>query len=356
MINIYSVPHLKTNLSHLHKYFNEADMLGGVKSRHVMKLEEKFSKGGKQAVAVNHCTSGLKIALSKYKPTTVVVPVVVFFGVIGAILEAGHDYILAPVDQYGNIDKSVLKNIPDNYIVMNVHMNSRVSDLRDFSHLTIIDDAASAFGGKFKDGKDLIYDAPYDSVISFSYGKPLTAGEGGIVFTTNNTEFYKEKRYCGITNLTGTYGISDYEINEITTKAPFNALGAALVSLQLEKFNEDTEKRKALSLEFDKLAAFNQIKSDLNGVCLTYFMRFATNAQREAAKEYFNNNGIQCYLNHKPLYMYNAFKDAKMMEGTRESAEDYFSKALHITSRSDLKVEEIEHIKAHLSSLSRIIA
>lgn len=326
MINIYSVPHLKPNLSLLHKFFNEADMLGGVRSRHVIKLEEKFSNDKKTAVAVNHCTSGLKIALTRYQPTTVVIPAVIFFGVVGAVLEAGHKYILAPVDETGNILKSVLKDIPENFIVMNVHMNSRVSDLREFSHLNIIDDAASAFGGKFADGKDLIYDVPYDSVISFSYGKPLTAGEGGVVFTKDNTEFYREKRYCGITNLTGTYGISDYEINEVTTKAPFNALGAALVSLQLEKFHEDTEKRKALSLELDKIAGFNQIKSDTNGVCLTYCMRFESKAKREVARDYFNNNGIQCYLNHKPLYMYNAFKEAPMMAGVRESADDYLIK------------------------------
>lgn len=356
MINIYSVPHLKNNLSLLHKFFNEEDMLGGVKSRHVSKLEEKFSEGTKKAIAVNHCTSGLKLALSRYEPTTVVVPAVIFFGVVGAILEAGHKYILAPVDQVGNIDKNALRDIPAHYIVMNVHMNSRVSDLRNFSHLQIIDDAASAFGGKFSDGKDLIYDVPYDSVISFSYGKPLTAGEGGVIFTNDNAEFYKMKRYCGITNLTGTYGISDYEINDVSTKAPFNALGAALVSLQLEKFHEDTEKRKKLSLEFDSLINFSEIKSDQAGVCLTYAMRFFSKEKRDKARDYFNTNGIQCYLNHRPLYMYNAFKEALMMEGVKESSDDYFDKILHISCRSDLKETEIEHIKNHLSNLNRIIS
>ena len=168
-------------------------MLGGVKSRHVIKLEEKFSRDEKKAIAVNHCTTGLKLALERYKSTTVVVPVIIFFGVIGAIIEAGHDYILAPVDEVGNIDKNVLKDLPAHYIVMNVHLNSRVSDLREFAHLNIIDDAASAFGGKFSDGKDLIFDTPYDAVISFSYGKPLTAGEGGIIFSKDNVEYYKSK-------------------------------------------------------------------------------------------------------------------------------------------------------------------
>ena len=355
MINIYSVPNLKKNIFRLHKYFDETDMLGGVRSRHVIKLEERLSNDRKKAIAVNHCTTGLKMALSRYEPTTVVVPAVIFFGVIGAILEAGHNYLLAPVDMTGNIEKSILKEIPDNYVVMNVHMNSRVSDLRNYSHLNIIDDAASAFGGTFMDGTDLIFDTPFDVVISFSYGKPLTAGEGGMIFSKNNGEYYKSKRYCGIKNLTGVYGISDFEIDEISTKAPFNALGAALVSLQLEKFYDDMEIRKKNSLEFDQLAKFNKSKTCLNGVSLTYFMTFETFAQRELAKEYLNTNGIQSYLNHKPVFMYNAFKDCKMLDRAKESAVEYYSKVLHIACRSDLSDLEVEHIKTHLNGLNEII-
>lgn len=355
MINIYSVPHLKKNLLQLPKFFSDTDMLGGVKSRHVIKLEEKFSRKEKQAIAVNHCTTGLKLALKRYAPTTVVVPAVIFFGVIGAVLEAGHDFILAPVDMVGNLDQAALENLPENFIIMNVHMNSRVSDLRNFSHLNIIDDAASAFGGTFIDGTDLIFDTPFDVVISFSYGKPLTAGEGGMIFSKNNVEYYKSKRYCGIKNLTGVYGISDFEIDEISTKAPFNALGASLVSLQLEKFYDDLAIRKKNSLEFDQMAIFNKSKTCLNGVSLTYFMNFDSFAQRELAKEYLNTNGIQSYLNHKPVFMYNAFKDCKMLERAKESAEEYYSKVLHIACRSDLSELEVEHIKTHLNGLNEII-
>lgn len=355
MINIYSVPHLKNNLIQLHKLFTDADMLGGVKSRHVLKLEEKLSRREKKAIAVNHCTTGLKLALERYSPTTVVVPAVIFFGVIGAVLEAGHDYILAPVDTDGNLDQSILKDLPENFIVMNVHMNSRVSDLRKFTHLNIIDDAASAYGGKFTDGSDLIFDTPFDSVISFSYGKTLTAGEGGIIFSKNNEDYYKSRRYCGIKNLTGVYGISDFEIDEIATKAPFNAMGAALISLQLEKFQNDMEIRKKNSLEFDQIIKFNQTSTCLNGVSLTYFMKFESQIQRDKAREYLGRNEIQSYLNHKPVFLYNAFKDCKMLEGTKESSMDYFDKALHIACRSDLTENEIQHIKTHLNGLNEIL-
>ncbi len=355
MINIYSVPHLKSNLTQLHKLFTDTDMLGGVKSRHVLKLEEKLSRPEKKAIAVNHCTTGLKLILERYSPTTVVVPSVIFFGVIGAVIEAGHDYVLAPVDLDGNLDQRVLKDLPPEFIVMNVHMNSRVSDLRNFSHLNIIDDAASAYGGKFADGSDLIYDTPFDAAISFSYGKTLTAGEGGVIFSKDNEEYYKSRRYCGIKNLKGVYGISDFEIDEVATKAPFNAMGAALISLQLEKFQTDMEIRKKNSLNFDQITKFNQTSTCMNGVSLTYFMKFETQPQRDKAREYLGENGIQSYLNHKPVFLYNAFRDCKMLEGTKESSMDYFNKALHIACRSDLTETEIEHIKVHLNGLNEIL-
>jgi dTDP-4-amino-4,6-dideoxygalactose transaminase len=336
MINIYEIPDLIDNLKLLPRFFDPTDTLGGVNNRHIPKLEGKFENlTGKPSIAVNHCTNGIYLALAKYFPTTVVVPSIVFFGVVGSIVQAGHKVYFAPVDHTGNldIDQINFNSMPDDVIVMNVHMNSRVVDLR-LSDKIVIEDAASAYGTCYADGTDLVSGTPHDAVISFSYGKPLTAGEGGMIFTNNNERYYRTRRYCGLDEMKGDYGVGTFDVHESNMKFPFNAMGAALVTLQLKKFEKTLRARRSSALLLDELtSSFNQVKSYQLGNCLTYMMRFDSQSNRDCAKQYLQDNNVQSYLNHPPAHRFSGFKDFTKHNNTEASSNDYYSKVLHIACR-----------------------
>lgn len=336
MINIYEIPDLVDNLKLLPRFFDPKDTLGGVNNRHIPKLENKFeSLTGKHAIAVNHCTNGLYLALAKYPPTTVVIPSIVFFGVVGSITQAGHKVYFAPVDHTGNLDINQIdfSKLPDDAIIMNVHMNSRVVDLRG-SDRTVIEDAASAYGTCYSDGTDLVTGTPHDAVISFSYGKPLTAGEGGMIFTNDNERYYRTRRYCGLDEMKGDYGVGTFNVHESNMKFPFNAMGAALVTLQLKKFEKTLRARRLNALLLDELTdSFNHVKSYQQGNCLTYMMRFNNQANRDSAKQFLEDHGVQSYLNHPPAHRFSGFANYERHENTESSCNDYYSKVLHIACR-----------------------
>lgn len=336
MITIYNIPELEKDLQQLPKFFNEHDTLGGVNNRHIPKLEEKFSKlTNKRVIAVNHCTNGLYLALSKYSPTTVVISPVVFFGVIGAIVQAGHTPYYAPVDITGNIDIDQVDFtcLPSDCIIMNVHMNSRAVDLRHMDRV-VIEDAASAFGTCYKDGSDIISSTPHDAVISFSYGKPLTAGEGGMIFTRDNEQFYRTKRYCGLDELKGDYGLGTFDVKDSNIKFPFNALGATLITLQLKRFNQLLITRRNITRELDNITQpFNRISSYQQGNCLTYMMRFDSRRNRDAASKFLTENNIQSYLNHRPVHLFTGLSHYTKHDNVIDSCNDYYSKVLHIACR-----------------------
>lgn len=358
MITIYEIPDLVDNLKQLPRYFDPRDTLGGVNNRHIPRLEQKFaSQANKSAIAVNHCTNGLYLALSKYAPTVVVVPSIVFFGVIGSITEAGHTVYFAPVDITGNMDITQINfnQLPDDVIVMNVHMNSRVVDLRSLDR-TVIEDAASAFGSCYTDGTDLIAGSPHDSVISFSYGKPLTAGEGGMIFTNSNEQFYRTKRYCGLDELKGDYGIGTFDVHASNMKFPFNALGAALVTLQLKTFNDRLDYRRKFALELDELTkGFNQVQSYQHGNCLTYMMRFDTGSNRNAAKQFLEVNNVQSYFNHPPAHTFSGFKDYQKHPAVNKTCNDYYSRVLHVACR-EMSEDDKLHFTSVVSRISTVLS
>jgi dTDP-4-amino-4,6-dideoxygalactose transaminase len=272
------------------------------------------------------------------------VPSIVFFGVIGAITQAGHTVYFAPVDVTGNLDISQIdfSALPDDVIIMNVHMNSRVVDLRSINNV-VIEDAASAYGSCYLDGTDLIAGTPHDAVISFSYGKPLTAGEGGMIFTSANERFYRTKRYCGLDEMQGDYGVGTFNVHESNMKFPFNAMGAALVGLQLKKFRKTLEIRQETARLLDDLTdSFNQIKSYQLGNCLTYMMRFDSQENRDSAKAFLEANNIQSYLNHPPAHRFSGFVNYQRHKNTESSCNEYYSKVLHIACR-DMDAESREH-------------
>ena len=171
----------------------------------VYQLEQDVATllGVPYTVAVNSGTTALLVALGGLgigPGDEVIVPGYTFIASMSSIIYARAIPILAEVDKTLNLDpEDVRRKItPRTKAIMAVHMlgnPARMDELKaiaDEHNLLLIEDTAQAFGASYK-GKMLgtIGDA---GTYSFNIFKTITAGDGGMVVTDDETAY---KRFFG---------------------------------------------------------------------------------------------------------------------------------------------------------------
>jgi len=167
----------------------------------VYQLEQEVAKLSKvpYAVAVNSGTSALLVALGGLgigPGDEVIVPGYTFIASMSSIIYARAIPILAEVDRSLNLDpQDVRKKItPRTKAIMAVHMlgnPAKLDELKtiaDEHNLLLIEDCAQAFGASYK-GKP-IGSIGHAGTFSFNVYKTITAGDGGMVITSNQ-EYYR---------------------------------------------------------------------------------------------------------------------------------------------------------------------
>lgn len=355
MIDLFGLGNIKEELTQVPKFFQSNDTLGGVNNRHIPYLEGKFQKmTDRPAMAVNSCTNGIYLALKKLElnEDPVLIPPILFFGVAGAVMKAGGIPVLSATNAEGlmttrSIEQALDRKFNGKKIkaVVPAHINGRYVELESFQNqVDIIEDTAPAFGVLKKNGKCLVSDSQNISIISFSFAKPLTAGEGGMIFSDLETaEWIRSHRYCGLDKMQGRYGIGTFEVTEPDLKFPFNALAAVLITLKLKSFEENLAKRKEIASYFqDKIGRSNAVEFYKNGNHLTYMIK---TKNREKLEKQLQQNEIGCYYNHKPVYRFEAFNRLNFVDqGDQAACETYFSEVIHIPCREDLSDLEVEKI------------
>lgn len=160
----------------------------------VYKLEQEVAKlsGVSYAVAVNSGTSALLVALGGLgvgPGDEVIVPGYTFIASISSIVNARAIPILAEIDRSFNLDPNdVERKITERTkAIMAVHMlgnPARMEELKEIAEekeLLLIEDCAQAFGAKYH-GKP-IGSIGHVGCFSFNIFKPITAGDGGMVIT-----------------------------------------------------------------------------------------------------------------------------------------------------------------------------
>jgi dTDP-4-amino-4,6-dideoxygalactose transaminase len=345
-IQIYSIGDVKKYMTDVGRMFESSDTLGGINSRHIKSLEKKFTNStGRQAAFLSSCTNGIYLALKKLnvKNRYVIMPPITFFGIASAIVQAGATPLYSRVDQYGLIDIDSVHELTTRYDVAAIipsHINNRYADTSSFA-VPVIEDAAPAFGMKKIDGSCVVSDTQNISVISFSYGKPLTAGEGGMIFDTD-TDWYKGQRYCGLDNVDGQYGYGAFNVQQPELKLANTAISAAIVLNKLRSFDKDIERAREIAKYYHSVLC-NLHENDLyeNGNHQTYVMSSTLKAKviEELEKE-----DIKSYSSHRPVYLSDAFSTFHGAENYKSTSETYFSKVLHIPCRYDLTDNEVNLI------------
>jgi len=216
----------------------------------LFKFEEEFRKMGefKYAIAVNSCTSSLRLALhlAGVGPNDEVITTPnTFVATNTAILEQFAKPVFADIKySSGNIyawdmEEKITKKTK---AIMIVHFMGYPCDLdsiygiADTHNIPVIEDAAQAVGATYQG--ESIGSREY-GCFSFQVVKQITTGDGGM-FTTNNEDIYESAlraSWFGFTKKersnSARTGVCNYDIPEVGFKYRMNAINASMGLAQL---------------------------------------------------------------------------------------------------------------------------
>jgi dTDP-4-amino-4,6-dideoxygalactose transaminase len=285
---------------YLYRYGGTEDR--GFKAK-VAKFEQEVAKlvGLPYAVAMNSGTSALLVALIGLgvgPGDEVIVPGYTFIASISSIIYARAVPILAEVDHTLNLDPADVKRkiTPRTKAIMAVHMlgnPARLDELKEIADehkLLLIEDCAQAFGASYKGhAVGSIGDV---GTYSFNVYKTITAGEGGMVVTRDESAY---RRFFGLHD----QGHSPLRTGVEIGRRPFvgldfrmTELAAAVLLAQLRKLGTIREHLHSNKQRFKQAITglpgleFREI-TDPQGECATLLTVFLPSEEiaRQVAKE-----------------------------------------------------------------------
>ncbi len=261
-------------------------------------LVEQFEKeyatfcGSKYALTCVNGSVALRLALIAcgVKPgDEVIVPPYTFIATASIVLEANCVPVFVDIDpDTYNIDPAEIEKAitGKTKVIMPVHFAGQACDMDAImeiaakNELRVIEDAAHAHGGEYK-GKKLgsIGDA---GCFSFQSSKNLTSGEGGIV-VTDDEELYDMMN--SLRNVGRIKGGQWYEHHNLGCNYRITQLQAALLSKQLSRLEEQTQKR------------------DGNGIYLSALLE-----QIDGISPLKRGDGVTLHTNHIYIFKYDKSK------------------------------------------------
>lgn len=236
------------------------------------------------AVAVSSCTAGMHIALLACgfkKNNTLLTSPISFVSTANVSKFCNGKVKFADIDlddiniDPDNVKKQFKKNKID--AVIPVHFAGKASKVKNIRKIIgkktiLIEDAAHAFGAKYRDGT-MVGSCKHSDATVFSFHpvKSIACGEGGVV-TTNNKKIYKNilrLRSHGINKLDDNFIIKKqaytnnlknpwyYEMRELGFHYRMTEIQASLGVSQLYKLNRFITKRKKIAKYY-----YNYIKKN----------------------------------------------------------------------------------------------
>ena len=225
---------------------------GRLQGQEVEELERRFAAlhGCAHAIAVVNGTVSLRIALLAAgiaAEDEVIVPPYTFVSTASAVIEANAVPVFADIDLHTfNLDPSAVEAAitPRTKAIIPVHFAGQPADMDAFSRigrergLTIIEDAAHAHGASYR-GRAAGALAHMGS-FSFQSSKNLTAGEGGVI-TTSDDELAEKCR--SIQNCGRVPDGVWYEHHVVSGNYRLGEFQGAVLNSGLERLEEQTRTR-----------------------------------------------------------------------------------------------------------------
>ena len=244
------------------------------KHYHVREFENKlktvFSPQMADALCVSSGTAAIKVALKALgigKGDNVITQSFNFIATVEAIVDTGASVIFTDIDDTLNMSPMSLESLitKKTKAIIPVHMLGVPADMISINKIgkrfkiPIIEDACEAIGAKV--AKKYVGGLSEFGVFSFDFGKMITTGEGGALFSKKKNDgkiarMYHDHGHKNIPDLprgldrAGFIGFN-YRMTEIS---------GAFGKVQLEKFSSILKESKKRYLTLERYISHNQIK------------------------------------------------------------------------------------------------
>lgn len=337
--------------------------------------------GSKYAVAVSSCTAGLhlsQLAIGMKKGYTSLIPAITFLATANSIKYCDGNVELIDINKDDiNISikdlKQKIENLKNIKSIVPVHFAGYPSNIEEISKLQklhsfkIIEDAAHAFGSKYRSGK-LVGSCAYSDLCVFSFHpvKSITSGEGGII-TTNDKTLYKKLqtlRNHGLDRVSKfqnkNYGYTNnkknpwyYELSNLGYNYRITDIQSALGLSQLNKTEKFLKRRRKIAKKyFQQFKKFQNIKCchDYNlienSACHLFVIRINFKKIKKNRMTLMNNlkeKGIITQVHYIPIFLQPLYK-IKYFKTRFNNSINYYEECLSIPIFYGLKDSQQKYI------------
>jgi len=320
------------------------------------KETESFEKeiaqytGAKHVIVVNNGTSALIASLLAEgisKDDEVIVPSFTFIAPVNSILVIGAKPVLVDCDlETFNItlEKVKEKLTERTRAIIFVDVSGMANDIDLFRelakehNLVLIEDAAQAIGGEYKDRK--IGSFGHTTIFSFHMAKPITTIEGGCVLTNNDNVARKIR-------MIKNHGMqAKYDYGFLGLNFKITDIQSALGRSQLKRLDYFIEKRNKLVEKYKKglkNCRFQEIPDYVTKHPYMLFGVLVDEDIRDDLNKYLNNNGIDtriCWLPaHRQEYHKTIFSNENL-----PNSEKISSQIINLPIGNGLSDEEVDYV------------
>ncbi|MDA9005908.1 DegT/DnrJ/EryC1/StrS family aminotransferase [Amylibacter sp.] len=285
-----------------------------------------------QGVFVSSATAGLHLilmAIGVEAGDEVILPAVTFVSDANVVVQLGAKPVFADsnslFDFNVSIDSIVTKINQKTKAIIIVHFAGYPMDLTalrkvcDHKGIALIEDCAHAPGAKYAGTS--CGTVGHFSFFSFFSNKNLAVGEGGMVFSEDETlgEIIRLKRSHGMSapTLDRHLGrVKSYDVVSYGLNYRPDEIRAALGRVQLEKLDASNERRKKLSegyteiLNTDKLILpFAHINGKSKSVCHIFPIILPETSNRSEVMQFMKEKGIQTSIHYPSFKSFTAYKE-----------------------------------------------
>jgi perosamine synthetase len=334
----------------------------------VIKFENRLKEflGSRNVIAVNTGTSALHLALDAIginKGDEVIVPSLTFCAGIQAITALGAKPIFCEVSPRTlNVDvEDVKKRItPRTRAIMPVHFCGNSCDMNALldmgrrHSLTIVEDAAHAFGSSYQ-GRKL---GSFGDMTCFSFDpiKNITCGEGGAIALDDDkiADFIRRKRLLGMdSNSWNRHNNSQGWHYQVTTQGyryHMSNINAAIGLAQIEKFDMFIQKKRNTVQRYND--AFRRIKEietmefNQEESCPFAYMGRVVDGRRDQLMSYLKDRGIGCGIHYIPNHLHPYFQTGISLPVTEKLSQEIITLPLYY----DLQEQDISHVITSVQS------
>lgn len=217
------------------------------------------------------------------------------------------------------------------------------------NNIRIIEDAAHAFGTKFKN--KLIGSFGDITCFSFDGIKNITSGEGGCVITNDSSiiEKVKNKRLLGVLNDTENRFVGkrswEFDVKYQGWRYHMSNIMAAIGITQLKRFSGFAKKRKQLAKLYDELLYKNKFIDTFyrnydDVVPHIYVIKVSSKINRDSLRDFLLENKIETGYHYFPNHLLSKYSHNKELLAT----ESIYKRLISLPLHTRMKKKDIYYI------------